>query len=489
MNYFSTRGGDKNLVTASKAILSGIAPDGGLYIPSEVPKMDRSLKELYNLSYNDLAYEVLKLYLTDFTEEEIRDSIEKAYTGKFDNAQTVPVVNAGGVSFLELFHGPTLAFKDMALCLLPHLLTLSAKKQGLDKEIVILTATSGDTGKAAMEGFRDTPGTSVYVFYPKDGVSNAQYLQMATQEGKNVFPIALKGNFDDAQTAVKNIFADKELAENISNKGYVFSSANSINIGRLVPQIVYYFYGYFKMLSSSNEIGKEINICVPTGNFGNILAAWYAKQMGLPVNKLICASNVNKVLFDFFETGVYDKNRDLIISSSPSMDIIISSNLERLLYHLSGDSEKIKGLMSNLNTTGKYSFEIKANEFAGEYALENESFDAIKEIYEKDGYLIDTHTAVAYASYLKYAERTGDGTDTLIASTASPYKFSADVLAALGFDAKNDSNQEWKYIYDLSSYIKSPVPSQINGIEKKPVLHKDVCPKDGAKTFISGRLI
>ncbi|MFC2283270.1 MAG: threonine synthase, partial [Lachnoanaerobaculum saburreum] len=355
IKYKSTRGGQKS-VSASQAILKGLADDGGLFMPEKFPKFDFKFKELMWKGYKEVTYEVMKLLLCDYTEEELKDCIDKAYDDKFDTKEIAPLVKADGVYFLELFHGDTIAFKDMALSILPHLLTTAAKKNGIKNKIVILTATSGDTGKAAMSGFCDVEGTGIIVFYPKDGVSHVQRLQMVTQKGDNTDVVAIHGNFDDAQSGVKKIFADKDFAKKLDENGIQLSSANSINIGRLVPQIAYYVYAYLKLLDNGDiEDGEKINVCVPTGNFGNILAAYIAKQMGLPVNKLICASNENKVLFDFFENGVYDRNRKFILTSSPSMDILISSNLERLIYLSCGsDGEYVKKLMKELATDGKY---------------------------------------------------------------------------------------------------------------------------------------
>ena len=337
--YKSTR--SSQTATASQAILKGLADDGGLFVPTEIPVLEKSIEELAKMSYQEVAYEVMHLFFTDFTEEELKTCIARAYDSKFDTEEIAPLVKADGTYYLELFHGATIAFKDMALSILPHLMTVSAKKNNVKNEIVILTATSGDTGKAAMAGFADVPGTKIIVFYPKGGVSPVQEKQMVTQKGENTFVVGIYGNFDQAQSGVKEIFGNKELAQELAEKGFQFSSANSINIGRLIPQVVYYIYAYVKMVEK-NEIknGEKINVVVPTGNFGNILAAFYAKNMGLPVAKLICASNENKVLYDFFSTGTYDKNREFMITNSPSMDILISSNLERLIYRIAGNSDK-----------------------------------------------------------------------------------------------------------------------------------------------------
>lgn len=382
INYISTRG-DKETVTASQAILRGIAPDGGLYVPDKFPKLDKSLEELSVLNYREVAYEVMKLFFTDFTAEELKTCIASAYDEKFDTEEIVPLKEADGLTYMELFHGPTLAFKDMALSILPYLMVTSAKKNGLKEKIIILTATSGDTGKAALAGFSDVEGTGIIVFYPKDGVSPFQKQQMVTEKGKNTSVIAIEGNFDDAQNGVKAIFADKELAAELKEKGYVFSSANSINIGRLVPQIVYYVYAYVQMLKSGKiSEGEKIDVCVPTGNFGNILAANFAKEIGLPIEKFICASNTNKVLYDFFKSGTYDRQREFALTISPSMDILISSNLERLIYKLGGnDAVKNAKLMSELVNNGKYTIDeamMKALDgFEAGFATEDDTLSTI----------------------------------------------------------------------------------------------------------------
>ena len=418
--YRSTRSKNET-VKASQAILKGLADDGGLFVPESVPALDKTLEELSNMTYQETAYEVMKLFLTDFTEEELKDCINKAYDSKFDTEVIAPLVEADGAYYLELFHGATIAFKDMALSILPHLLITSAKKNNVKNEIVILTATSGDTGKAALAGFADVEGTRIIVFYPKNGVSPIQEKQMVTQKGDNTFVVGITGNFDDAQTGVKMLFGDKELAAQMDEAGFQFSSANSINIGRLVPQIVYYVYSYAQLLKEGKvEKGEKINVVVPTGNFGNILAAYFAKNMGIPIAKLICASNENKVLYDFFETGVYDRNREFVLTTSPSMDILISSNLERLIYLTAGcDAEKNAAFMKSLSRDGKYEItaDMKDNmeDFYGNYASEQETADTIKDLYEKTGYVIDTHTAVAKAVHDEYIEKTGDITKTVIA--------------------------------------------------------------------------
>ena len=476
--YKSTRD-DSVKVTASQAILKGPAPDGGLFVPESIPSFDKSLEELSKMSYKEVAYEVMKLMLDDFTEEELKACIDKAYDEKFDTDVIAPLVKADGAYYLELFHGATIAFKDMALSILPHLLITSAKKNDVHNEIVILTATSGDTGKAALAGFADVKGTRIIVFYPKNGVSPIQEKQMVTQKGDNTYVIGIKGNFDDAQTGVKKIFGDKELEKEMAEAGFQFSSANSINIGRLVPQIVYYVYAYTRLLADGEiKAGDKINAVVPTGNFGNILAAFYAKHMGLPINKLICASNENKVLYDFFTTGEYDRNREFVLTTSPSMDILISSNLERLIYRIAGNSAKKNSeLMESLKNTGKYEItpEMKAqlSDFYGNYATEAEDAATIKKLYEDTGYVIDTHTAVAATVYEKYKKETGDDTVTVIASTASPYKFTRSVMDAI--DSKYDSMTDFELVDELSKISNVAVPQAIEDIRTAPVLHDTVC--------------
>lgn len=476
--YKSTRD-DSVKVTASQAILKGLAPDGGLFVPESIPSFDKSLEELSKMSYKEVAYEVMKLMLDDFTEEELKACIDKAYDEKFDTDVIAPLVKADGAYYLELFHGATIAFKDMALSILPHLLITSAKKNDVHNEIVILTATSGDTGKAALAGFADVKGTRIIVFYPKNGVSPIQEKQMVTQKGDNTYVIGIKGNFDDAQTGVKKIFGDKELEKEMAEAGFQFSSANSINIGRLVPQIVYYVYAYTRLLADGEiKAGDKINAVVPTGNFGNILAAFYAKNMGLPINKLICASNENKVLYDFFTTGEYDRNREFVLTTSPSMDILISSNLERLIYRIAGNSAKKNSeLMESLKNTGKYEItpEMKAqlSDFYGNYATEAEDAATIKKLYEDTGYVIDTHTAVAATVYEKYKKETGDDTVTVIASTASPYKFTRSVMDAI--DSKYDSMTDFELVDELSKISNVAVPQAIEDIRTAPILHDTVC--------------
>ncbi len=476
--YKSTRSNDVE-VTASQAILKGLADDGGLFVPESLPALEADMDTLAGMSYQETAYEVMRQFLTDFTEEELKDCIAKAYDEKFDTKEIAPLVKKDEAYYLELFHGKTIAFKDMALSILPHLLTTSAKKNQVKNEIVILTATSGDTGKAALAGFADVPGTKIIVFYPKNGVSPIQEKQMVTQKGANTFVVGIHGNFDDAQTGVKKMFGDKELAAQMDKAGYQFSSANSINIGRLVPQVVYYVYAYAKMYANGEVAkGEKINVVVPTGNFGNILAAYYAKNMGVPIDKLICASNDNKVLYDFFRTGTYDRNREFILTTSPSMDILISSNLERLIYKIAGaDAAKDVTLMQNLAAEGKYEItdEMKAQlkDFYGNYANEKETAEEIAEVYKKTGYIMDTHTAVASRVYRKYVAETGDQTKTVIASTASPYKFTRSVMDAIDAEKYKDMG-DFELVDALSELSGVKVPQAIEEIRTAPVLHKNV---------------
>lgn len=485
--YNSTRS-NGTPVKASEAILKGLSDDGGLFVPDRIPALDKSLKELSGLTYKEVAYEVMKLFLTDFTEEELKQCINNAYDSKFDTEVIAPLVEAEGAYYLELFHGATIAFKDMALSILPHLLITSAKKNQVKNEIVILTATSGDTGKAALAGFAGVKGTKIIVFYPKHGVSPIQEKQMVTQKGDNTCVIGITGNFDDAQTGVKKLFGDKELATEMDKAGYQFSSANSINIGRLVPQIVYYVYAYAQLLKEGRIAdGEAINVVVPTGNFGNILAAFYAKNMGLPIKKLICASNDNKVLYDFFETGVYDRNREFVLTTSPSMDILISSNLERLIYRIAGnDAEKNAALMAALSGQGKYEITAEMKEkladFYGNYATEKETAETIKELYEETGYVIDTHTAVAATVYNKYKAQTKDEAKTVIASTASPFKFTRSVMEAI--DEKYAAMDDFALVDELSRLANVKVPNAIEEIRTAPVLHDRICDKEEMKAVV-----
>ena len=475
--YKSTRGTGE-CVKASEAILKGLSKDGGLFVPTSIPRLDIPMEKLAEMTYQEIAYEVMSRFLTDFTEEELKACIARAYDSKFDTEEIAPLVKAGGAYYLELFHGATIAFKDMALSILPHLLTTSAKKNHVKNEIVILTATSGDTGKAAMAGFADVPGTRIIVFYPKNGVSPIQEKQMVTQKGNNTYVVGITGNFDDAQTAVKKMFNDKAMEEELDKAGFQFSSANSINIGRLVPQVVYYVYAYVNLFKNGEiKDGEKINVTVPTGNFGNILAAYYAKNMGLPIDKLICASNENKVLFDFFSTGSYDRNRDFILTSSPSMDILISSNLERLIYRIAGENaDKNREMMEQLTNGGTYQIteEMRGQlaDFYGNFATEEETAQAIKALYEDTGYVIDTHTAVAACVYGKYTDETGDSTKTVIASTASPFKFTRSVMNAI--DSKYDAMGDFELVDELSKIANVKVPNAIEEIRTAPVLHDTV---------------
>ncbi|MCR5649791.1 MAG: threonine synthase [Lachnospiraceae bacterium] len=485
MLYNSTR--NKNLkLPASLAILKGLSDDGGLFVPEEIPVFDRSLDELKELDYRELAYEIMKLYFDDFTEDELKACINAAYDDKFDTEEIAPLSYVKNVYYLELFHGKTIAFKDMALSILPHLMTSSAKKNDLKEEIVILTATSGDTGKAALAGFADVPGTRIMVFYPRDGVSAIQKLQMITQTGDNTSVVGVNGNFDDCQSAVKAIFNDAEFAREIKEKGFCFSSANSINIGRLIPQIVYYVYAYCRLLKDGRiNANDSINICVPTGNFGNILAAYYAKRMGLPVKKLICASNENKVLFDFFKDGIYDKNRPFILTSSPSMDILISSNLERLIYHIAGDNdEKCASLMKGLAENGRYEIDDEMrshlSDFLEGFATEEQTFSEISRLFGETGYVLDPHTAVASYVYNSLRD-TLTGEETVIASTASPYKFASSVLKAVGEDVS--SKDDMQLAEKLSTMSNTEIPQAITELKNAPIRHtKEIEKTDMKKT-------
>lgn len=485
MLYTSTR--DKSLrVEASEAITRGISEDGGLFVPVDIPTLSlQDLRDMIPLSYIERAKKVLSLYLTDFTPEEIDYCVSGAYApGKFSSEKVAPLVTLDEkAEVLELFRGPTCAFKDMALQLLPYLLTTASKKAAPDKEIVILVATSGDTGKAALEGFKDVPGTRILVFYPKDGVSPMQQLQMITQEGENVSVCAIRGNFDDAQSGVKAIFTDKAVGEKLAENGLMFSSANSINWGRLVPQIVYYCSAYTDLLEKGKVApGEPMNVVVPTGNFGNILAAYYAKRMGVPIKTLVCASNANNVLTDFLTTGTYDRNRTFYTTMSPSMDILISSNLERLLFHLSGeDDAAVRTWMGALSETGKYTVsddvfaEIRET-FAAGCADDPTVSGVIKKTFEEEGYLSDTHTGVAITVYRDYAAETGDETETVIAATASPYKFSKSVLIAL--DGSAPELPEFDMAGVLCEKTGVPVPAPLSNLKDKTVRFSTDCAVD-----------
>ena len=482
MNYYSTRNINLKVLSAG-AIVKGLAPDGGLFVPETLPEVKMTeILALSEMTYNERAFYILSKFLTDFSEAELKDCVSKAYTvEKFGTSEIAPVHKLNDEEYiLELWHGPTCAFKDMALQILPHLLTKSSEKEGNKNEIAILVATSGDTGKAALEGFCDVKGTKIAVFYPRDGVSQIQKLQMVTQKGENVAVFAVEGNFDDAQSGVKRIFTSKEMAEILDKRGVSLSSANSINWGRLVPQIVYYFSAYADLLKKGDiKAGEKINIVVPTGNFGNILAAYYGMKMGLPVAKLICASNMNNVLTDFINEGVYDKNRDFNVTISPSMDILISSNLERFLFDISGkDDKKIAGFMEKLAKEGKYDVGeellAKIKEILiGKCCDDEKTVETIKEVFKKYGYVADTHTAVAIAAYEEYKKESGDNTKTVIASTANPYKFSKSVLKAVDEDKVCDD--EFEIIKSLKEVSGMEVPMSLAELSEKEVRFTKEC--------------
>lgn len=495
MFYNSTRNSNVR-VSSAEAITQGISSEGGLFVPESIPELSLDeIKAVGEMKYADRAAFVFSKFLTDFTDAEIHYCTDNAYNTKnFENESIAELAHLfDGTYMLELWHGPTCAFKDMALQILPYFLTTSAKKINLDKKIVILVATSGDTGKAALEGFKDVEGTSILVFYPEDGVSPMQKRQMKTQEGQNVGVCAIKGNFDDCQNGVKSIFTDNDVKAALDQKGMMFSSANSINWGRLVPQIVYYISAYAELVKDGEiELGEKINIVVPTGNFGNILAAYYAKHMGIPVNKLICASNINNVLTDFINTGVYDRNRQFYATVSPSMDILISSNLERLLYLMTGKNDAvIRDWFGKLADEGRYEVDddVKAKleeEFCAGYCDDEQTKAAIHAVYEKYSYTCDTHTAVAVKVYNDYKASTGDTTKTVIASTASPYKFSAAVLEAV--DSKKYDIDEYAMVENLAELSKLPVPEAIAGLRTKPERFAEVIEKTEQKAYVLGKL-
>ena len=476
MKYLSTRGGEP--VTAAQAIVSGISPTGGLYVPETYPTIDLAALYAGDHAYREIAYRVMRPYLPETDEAALRGMIDKAYSS-FDTEAVVPLVPLTETEFVaELWHGPTMAFKDVALQMLPHLLTNALSITGETHDIYILVATSGDTGKAALEGFRDVPGTRVLVFYPDGGVSEAQRLQMVTQEGNNVDVCAVRGNFDDAQTGVKKIFADADMRAKLDERGWQLSSANSINFGRLLPQIVYYFTSYIRMADAGRiRLGDPVNFCVPTGNFGDILAGEYARSMGLPVHKLICASNRNNVLTDFFDTGIYDDNRTFYKSMSCSIDILISSNLERLLFEIAGrDTQQVRSWMRALAETGRYDVgnarrAALAETFAAGYCTEQDTLRTIKRVYDLKGYLMDPHTAVAQTVYERYARDTGDATPTALLSTANPYKFATDVLGVFETAGENDLDN----VERLHAVTGEPVPRGVAGLRDKPVQFTDVC--------------
>lgn len=473
MKYHSTRDKSKSL-TGGEAIIKGISEDGGLFVPESFPVLP-GLETMLEMSYQEIAQIILGMYLTDFTSDEIKQAVEQAYDSKFEMDEIVPVTVKGDSAFLELFHGPTFAFKDMALTILPFLLKTALKKSGIQKEIVILVATSGDTGKAALEGFKNVPGIKVIVFFPEDGVSPIQRKQMLTQEGDNTYVVRLNGNFDDAQNGVKRMFSDEDFNQMLSEDGFVLSSANSINIGRLIPQIIYYVYGYLKLINDEViKNGDFVNVAVPTGNFGNILAAYYAKEMGLPIAKLICASNDNRILTDFFQSGSYDRRRNLMTTSSPSMDILISSNLERFIYHTSGEDEQlIREKMDELTSKGVYQYQPEGDIIYSDMATEEDISYWINQLYEKEDYVMDPHTAVAYCAYKKYCDKTEDHKVTMIASTASPYKFSDKVLKSIG--VKSTEKDEFKKLDQISEMLRTAVPGKLAELESLPIKHDTLC--------------
>ncbi len=494
MNYKSTRNSQVT-VTAAGAIARGISEDGGLFVPVEFPALTaEDLASLVGKSYNERAAFILEKYLSDFTADEVLECVNGAYTEVKFGAHPAPVTTLHeNAHILELWHGPTCAFKDMALQILPHLMRVSVGKTAQGKEIIILVATSGDTGKAALEGFKDAAHTRILVFYPENGVSPMQKLQMTTQEGENVAVCAIRGNFDDAQSGVKAIFTDPDVKAKLAEHNMMFSSANSINWGRLLPQIIYYVSAYCDLLKEGKiNMGDPINVVVPTGNFGNILAAYYASKMGLPVNKFICASNVNHVLTDFIESGVYDRRRDFYTTTSPSMDILISSNLERLLYDLTDcDDKAVAAMMDALKNDGHYTVPAAVLEklqarFVGGYSDDKQVAQTIRDTFEKYGYLLDTHTAVAVQVYEEYCAKTGDTTPTVIASTANPYKFSASVLDALG---ANDADlDEFEKVAQLQGKTGVCAPASLLNLRDKAVRFPEICDKEGQRAVVYAML-
>jgi len=485
--YISTRGENNNFC-AAEAIKAGIAGDGGLFVPMIVPKVTTEwLANLTNLNYGQRAFQILRLFLPDYSDTELGECIEAAYTtSKFDDPSIAPLVSITENKFvLELWHGPTSAFKDMALQILPRLLSKALRKTDETAEIVILTATSGDTGKAALEGFADVDQIKIIVFYPYAGVSPIQRLQMVTQSGSNVSVVAVKGNFDDTQTGVKNIFNNIEFNADLATQGFRLSSANSINWGRLAPQIIYYFSAYADMVRDGHiQLGQPVNFVVPTGNFGNILAGYYAREMGLPIGKLICASNSNNVLTEFLQTGVYNRQRPFHKTVSPSMDILISSNLERLLYYITaGDTVQVKNFMTELNDSGQYNVGADyltaiQEVFWADYVDDNQTLEQIKGIYEKFHYLTDPHTAVAWQVGDRYRQQTGDDTPQVIISTASPFKFNESVLTAIGDSDNILGKNEFEILQQLSTLSGYPVPSALAALEDEPIRHEMVCDKE-----------
>jgi threonine synthase len=499
MNYISTRGLSEPISSAA-AIKQGIAADGGLLVPDQIPQI--SMDEIVSMSrqdYQQRAMMILSLFLTDFSQAELQEAVAAAYSEERFQPEPAPVIQLNKYNdrefILELWHGPTAAFKDLALQLLPHLMTAAVRKTGEQAKVCILTATSGDTGKAALEGFRDVPGTEAIVFYPHEGVSDIQRLQMVTQEGENCHVIAVKGTFDDAQAGVKSLFADTDLAETLRQQGVMLSSANSINWGRLVPQIVYYFSVYADLLQMQKiEAGEAVNFVVPTGNFGNILAAWYARSMGLPVHKLICASNKNKVLSDFIRNGHYDKRREFFKTNSPSMDILVSSNLERLLFELTDRSAATVGaLMSNLEINGHYQVDTQAlrrlqEVFVGGFADDSGTVRTIREIYDRCDHVIDTHTAVGFNVYGRYAARSGDDTKTIFIATASPFKFAEAVADAVFGSGYARGRSAETLLQELADESGLELPASLAGLGKKPVMHDLLIDKQEMRQMILARL-
>lgn len=493
MLYESTRGGLKSKLSA-EAIKMGIAPDGGLFVPSAPVKLSpEEIYSLVNLSYQERAVFILKHFLDDYSIDELSECVNSAYTKeKFGTEDIAPVVKLNdNVHVLELWHGPTCAFKDMALQILPHFMVKAVEKTGETDETVILVATSGDTGKAALEGFKDVKGTRVIVFFPKDGVSDVQKMQMVTQDGDNTYSIGVHGNFDDAQNGVKAIFTDTEMNDTMNKSGFKFSSANSINWGRLVPQIVYYFSAYADLLKKNEiEAGEKVNFVVPTGNFGNILAAYYAMEMGLPINKLVCASNENNVLTDFINTGVYDRKREFKKTSSPSMDILISSNLERLLFEITGRSSwLVNEWMKSLKEEGEYAVDSETKKkiskyFWGGFSSEADTLKTIECIYNEYGYVVDTHTAVGIDVYDKYVISTGDMTKTVIVSTASPFKFNDSVVKAIFGEESVAGKSEFELLEILAQRCRLSIPAGLRGLDKREIKHKAVCDKQDMKNEV-----
>ena len=494
MKYISTRDtrNEPERISSAEAIKRGLAPDGGLYLPETIPTTDSDfIRSLAGLSYSDAAVKILSLFLDDYSEQELREDCRNAYGAAFGD-DPAPIKKAGdNVWCLELWHGPTCAFKDMALQLMPRLLSRALRKTGEKRTALVLVATSGDTGKAALEGYKNVPGVAIKVFYPVDGVSRVQKLQMMTQDGSNVDVCAIRGNFDDAQSGVKKIFADPAMREELDRRGYFLSSANSINWGRLVPQIEYYYVGYSKLAASGAvKWGEEIDIAVPTGNFGNIFAAYMASRMGLPVRRLICASNSNNILTDFLSTGVYDRNRKFYTTMSPSMDILISSNLERLIY-LMTDAETTAALMKQLAENGKYELPRDVlgkirEKFTGCYADENATAAAIKHHFEKYGYLCDTHTAVALSCVdSDHANNASRTVPMLVASTASPYKFAGDVFASLTGKSPADGCAA---LGELSKLTGTDIPAPLKGLDRRRVIFDRVCDVAGMPQDVLGQL-